>query len=335
LSRGKRLAAAITLMVLAPVIAEVMSGATRVSFIVVLIPEIMVWGGGALMIRELVLRWRAGWTSMLILGLALSVAEEFIIQQTSIAPLPWLTAGQGYGRAAGVNWVYFLYMLGYESVWVVLVPVQLTQLIFRDRRQQRWLRTAGLLATALLFLVGSFIAWFAWTQIARTKTFHAPEYHPPALLIAAGLLAIATLTFAAWKVRLAGTTKTPETRNAPAPWAVGVGTLLLGLPWWVLLALVFIPTVSIPFVIPLAAGLVWAAGSYFLVRRWSSGAGWDDRHRWALVFGAILVCTIGGFAGSSAWPKVDLIGKTVLNAIAVVCLTLQGWKLYRLPTAQT
>jgi hypothetical protein len=63
---------------------------------------------------------------MLLLALALSVAEEFVIQQTSIAPLPWLGAGRAYGRAGGVNWIYFLYMLGYESVWVVVIPVQLT-----------------------------------------------------------------------------------------------------------------------------------------------------------------------------------------------------------------
>src|SRR6185437_5401020 len=79
-----------TLLVLAPVIAEVLSGATRLSILFVLIPEVMVWGGGALLARELVRRWRAGATSLLCLGLALSVAEEFIIQQTSIAPLPFL-----------------------------------------------------------------------------------------------------------------------------------------------------------------------------------------------------------------------------------------------------
>src|SRR6478752_6101226 len=75
-----------TLLVLAPVIAEVLSGATRLSILFVLVPEIMVWGGGALLARELVRRWRAGTVSLLCLGLALSMAEEFIIQQTSIAP---------------------------------------------------------------------------------------------------------------------------------------------------------------------------------------------------------------------------------------------------------
>ena len=88
------------------------------------------WGCGALLCRELVRRWQAGGTSLLLLGLALSIAEEFVIQQTSLAPLPFPGANVSYGRAWGVNWLYFLFMLGYESVWVVLVPVEITELIF-------------------------------------------------------------------------------------------------------------------------------------------------------------------------------------------------------------
>ena len=48
-----------TLVFLAPVIAEVLSGSTRTSILFVLIPEMMVWGVGALLCRELVRRWRA------------------------------------------------------------------------------------------------------------------------------------------------------------------------------------------------------------------------------------------------------------------------------------
>ncbi len=143
----RHLAPAFTLVFLAPMIAEVLSGATRMSYIFALIPEMMVWGCGALMIREAVRRWRAGGTSLLLLGLGLSIAEEIIIQQTSLAPLPFPGANPAYGRLWGVNWVYFLFMLGYESVWVVLVPVQVTELIFAKRRDERWLGNRGLIVS--------------------------------------------------------------------------------------------------------------------------------------------------------------------------------------------
>ena len=59
-----------TLIFLAPFIAEVLSGATRLSVLLVSVPKLMMLGCGALIIRELVRRWGGGWTSVLMLGLA-------------------------------------------------------------------------------------------------------------------------------------------------------------------------------------------------------------------------------------------------------------------------
>src|SRR5262249_23578884 len=111
--RPRNAAPIMTLLVLSPLIGEVLSGATRLSFIFVLVPEIRVWGCGTLIIGDVVRRWRGGGPSALLLGLGLAIAEEFIIQQTSLAPLPWLDPATAYGRVAGVNWPYFLFMLGY------------------------------------------------------------------------------------------------------------------------------------------------------------------------------------------------------------------------------
>jgi hypothetical protein len=110
----------------------------------------------------LVRRWHAGATSLLLVGLALSIAEEFIIQQTSLAPLPFLGANAVYGRFLRVNWIYFLFMLGYESVWVVLVPVQIPELLFPNRRDQTWLHMRGLIARCIVFLIGCRIGWYGW-----------------------------------------------------------------------------------------------------------------------------------------------------------------------------
>ena len=93
-SKSRSLRAALALVVLAPLIGEVLSGATRISFVFVFVPEMMVWGCGTLIIRELVRRWNGGWNSILLLGLGLSIAEEFVIQQTSLAPLPWPPSAQ-------------------------------------------------------------------------------------------------------------------------------------------------------------------------------------------------------------------------------------------------
>lgn len=229
-----------TLLILAPVISEVLSGSTRLSILFVLIPEVMVWGGGALLCRELVRRWRAGATSLLLLGLALSVAEEFIIQQTSIAPLPFPGANAAYGRYLGVNWLYLLFMLGFESVWVVLIPVQVTELIFPDRRDQPWLRRRGLIATCIAFLIGCRVAWYGWTQQARPR-LHAAPYHPPAVLILLGFAAIATLIGMAWLLRGFGHSGQIDSRQPANPWLIGFKAFVFGAAWFGLITLVFVP----------------------------------------------------------------------------------------------
>jgi hypothetical protein len=328
-SRKQRISPIVTLLLLSPVIGEVMSGATRLSYIFVLVPEIMVWGCGALLIREVVRRWQGGWSSMLLLGLGLSIAEEFLIQQTSIAPLPWLGTAPAYGRVWGVNWPYFQFMLGYEAIWIVLVPVQLTELIFPERRHQPWLRARGILVASAVFLIGSFIAWFSWTQQARPLMFHVGPYHPPVLTLLIGVVAIALLAASAYLARRFW--RTPAPGRPPRPWVVATTAILLGLPWYILMVLVFVPPRNLPLLVPVALALVWATGAVLLIKRWSLTTEWWDLHRWALCFGALLVCMTGGFLGAGAWPIMDTIAKAVLNVIAILCMASLALHIKRRP----
>lgn len=267
---------------------------------------------------------------MLLMGLGLSIAEEFIIQQTSLAPLPWLGSAPIYGRALGVNWLYFLFMLGYESVWVVLVPVHLTELIFWRRREQPWLRIRGLIISAAVFALGSFMAWYAWVKRARPMVFHAPAYHPPLLTVLLGVLAIVALVSAALSLRLGQ--HDPSAEKSPSPWLVGFFVLVAGFPWYVLMWFEFAPNSrlrAVPFWIPMLAGLAWAGVVFTVFRRWSHSAAWDAWHRYASAFAAILVCMIAGFLGSSTWARIDVAGKCILDIIAVASLIALGRLLQR------
>ncbi|MGC2636829.1 MAG: hypothetical protein WA294_06600 [Acidobacteriaceae bacterium] len=310
--------AAVTLAILSPLIAEVLSGATRFTVLFALAPEILTWGCGALVIREAVRRWRGGWRSMLLLGLGISIAEEFVIQQTSLAPLPFPGAQAAWGRLWGVNWIYFLFMLGYESVWVVLVPVQVTELLFPQRRNEPWLRTRGFILSAVLFLLGSRIAWYAWIKRVRPMIFHLPPYHPGALTIGCGVLAIALLALLAYLSRRIGTGAPNPESTGPPVWLVLVLAFVLGCPWYALMSFVFRPTEPhVPFGVVAICGVIWAALVYWVIGRWVHSARWNDLHAWALVFGATLLCMGAGFLGSSTWKSIDLIGKVVLNVLAI------------------
>jgi len=227
----------------------------------------------------------------------------------------------------GVNWIFFLYMLGYESVWVVLVPVQLTELIYREPSDEPWLKTRGMVIVSILLLLGSFLAWFSWTQRARPMVFHVAKYVPPVLTMASGALAIAVLALLAYLLRTTTGIESAGARRAPSAWAVGVMTFFLGAAWWTLLALVFGLRLKATFWIPMAAGMAWAAMAFVIVCRWASSTGWAELHRWTIVSSAILVCMALGFLGSSSWLKMDVIGKVILNLIAVALLILLGRKI--------
>ncbi len=316
-----------TLILLAPFIAEVLSGSTRTSILFVYIPEVMVWGVGALFCRELVRRWRAGGVSLLFLGLALSIAEEFIIQQTSIAPLPFPGSHPLYGRVWGINLVYLVFMLGYESVWVVLVPVQITELFFPQQAKLPWLRKRGIIAASIAFIVGSRIAWFGWTQKARPR-LHAAPYHPPAAMIALGFAAIAALIALAYLARNFGLPSLADRRSTVPPWLAGITAFVMGSAWYQLITQVFIPKPIQPFWIAIVAGLAWAALAFTLFVWWSSRPAWNQAHRFATALGATLACTAPPYVNAATWPTVDLIGKIICDILALAGFIFLAKKLF-------
>ena len=313
-----RIAPIAALLLLSPLVGEVLSGATRLSFIFAYLPEVMMWGCGTLIIRDVVRRWRGNWTTMLPLGLALSVAEEFIVQQTSLAPMPWLGSTPMYGRVWGVNWIYFLFMLAFESVCITLVPVQIVELIFSERRKEPWLRTRGMVIASVVFALGALLAWFLWVKIARIQVFHVPDYKPPMVTFVLGLIAIVVLVLISYALRGPRDARAAGSYLALSPWLVLPSTLLLGFPWYILMVLVFVPRPHpLALWIPVTATIAWAAMTILLLRRWAGAVGWGEMHEWALSFGVLLVCMTAGFLGSSLWPKMDVIFKLVLNLLAV------------------
>jgi len=287
----------------------------------------MVWGVGALFSRELVRRWRAGSASLLLLGLAVSIAEEFIIQQTSLAPMPFPGSYPDYGRIWGVNLVYFLFMLGYESVWVVVIPVQVTELFFPRQASQPWLRKPGVIVACVAFLIGSRIAWYGWTQQARPR-LHAAPYQPPAAMIALGFLAIAALIALAYLVRGFGRPSPADPRKTAPAWLGFLTAFVMGSAWFELIAQNFLPKPVQPFWTAIFAGAAWAAVAFTLFFWWSSRPAWSEVHRLAAAFGATFACLAGPYWYIASWPKIDIVGKVIFDALALAGFLLLAKKVF-------
>jgi hypothetical protein len=328
-NKSKSIAPAITLILLAPLITEILPGATRFSSLFVFPIQIVVWGGGALLIRFAVRKWQLGWKGMIFLALVLSIAEEFLIQQTSVAPLVIRLKGVTYARWMDINYVYLLWALIYESVSVVIVPVFLAELIFPNRKKDIWINNKGVALFSFLFLGGCLAAWFTWTQIARTKVFHLAAYTPSFGLIAIALIAIAGLIFLA--TRKFAKRSLPFTQNLKPP--ASPILLVSGGTWSVLVyglaLLAFGIQPAFPPVIAVAIGLGLALVAVYFVPRWTNNSNWNRLHSFSLIFGVMLGSMLISFIGFiGALPK-DLYFKIIVDAIAIILMIILGLKIKR------
>jgi hypothetical protein len=317
--RFKRMAPALTLAFLAPMLAEVLPGATRFSSIFVFPIEMAVWGGGAVMARALVRSRGLGWWSLLFLGLALSVAEEFLIQQTSVAPLVIRLKGEAWARAFDVNYVYLIWALVYESVWVVLLSTLAAEIMFPKRRKEAWLSRAGAIVTGILFALGCFFAWFTWTQIARTKVFHQPPFTPALHWVAVAIVAIVLLVVLAVR---SPERFTARTLSPPPPWLVGMMSASWAVLWFGLVVLAFGIAPHAPAGAVVVAALLVVLLLLIFVPRWVADPRWDRRYDFALLAGGLMGSMSASFAGFIGGAPLDLWFKVVVDIAALAWL---GW----------
>jgi len=326
-TRKGEFAPAITLMLMAPLLTEVLPGATRFSSIFVLPIEMTIWGGGALLIRYTLRRWQLGWLSMLLMAVGLAIAEEWLIQQTSLAPMVIHLKGLVYARAFGINYVYFLWALIYEPVFVVFLSVYLVELIYPSRKNDPWISRGGMFVVIPLFLLGSVFAWFTWTQIARVKVFHQPAFHPPMIQVIIAVIVIAVLTYIALGV-LRAKQVSPISLKPLSPVVLGIcgavwATLLFGI---VLLGFGISP--QFPPVVAIAGGvLILALLPVVLLPKFVAHNSWGIWHKFALISGTIIGSMAAGQIGFIGTTGTDLYFKLITNLIAVILLIVLGFNI--------
>ncbi|HEY5392905.1 MAG TPA: hypothetical protein VIJ57_12355, partial [Hanamia sp.] len=297
------------------------------SSIFVLPIEMTVWGGGALLIRYVVRRWKLGWLSMLLLGVALAIAEECLIQQTSLAPMVIKLKGETYARAFGVNYVYFLWAIIYEPVFVIFLSINLVELIFPKRKDDLWISRGGMFVVIPLFILGSFLAWFSWTQIARVKVFHLPPFNPSLTQVIIAVVAICILIFIATKSLRSRQPRQSTSIKIPAPLIPGIlgciwATLLFGL---VLLGFGIAPHFP-PFIAVAGAVILLIVFPVVFLPRLINSSFWTVVHQYGLVCGTVIGSMLVSQLGFMDTTGADLYFKIITNIIAVILLIILGNK---------
>jgi hypothetical protein len=319
------------LVLLSPVLTELLMGALRITNLWLLIPEMGVYGVGALLIREVARRRQRGWGTILLLGIALAILIECVILQTSLTPQFFSPAGEhSFGWAYGVQWIYLLAMLGYESVYAVVIPIQLTELLFPDRRNEPWLNRGAAVIAGAIFLLASVAASLLWSNQGLAR-YGESTYRVPAIVVALALVAVVALSAVALSLA-SRPSATTSSRRARSPWLVGVLAFVFGLLWWLMVVFSHLDQAMVPGLsplVPIVAGLLWGGLAYVIVRRLSSAADWQDTHRLALIFGASVASMVGGALSIITAGPVDRLGKLIVDLIAVILFSILASRLRR------
>jgi hypothetical protein len=294
-----------------------------------------VYGGAALLIREVVRRQGRGWGTILLLGIAFAVAEECVILQTSLTPQFFPAGTDSFGWAFGVQWSYFVAMLGYESVYAIVLPIALTEMLFPARRNEPWLSRRGLAITAVIFALGSVGVWWLWSHIGVARYSDSVTVAP--LNVVLGVVAAVALVSGTLLARmLAQRNAGPDAGEArPArrawwAWVLWLIAFIFGLFWWILVILAYLPADTVSGgspLIPIIFGAAWGLLTFVTVRWLSGAANWQDRHRLALIFGASVASMLAGTLVVLAGEPIDLLGKFVLDLVAIVLLAMLAWRL--------
>jgi hypothetical protein len=270
----RRVAPAIGLFFVAPLVAEYLLGDIPIKMLGVLAILAPLYGGGALLIREVTRRTGRGWPTIIVLAFAYAVLEEAFTTQTLFNPnylnLNLHLLQPAYIPALGIGGWWTVFVLTLHTVWSISVSIALVEALVPDRATTPWLRGLGLTVTSVLFTL-AVIATTA--QQIKQSHFIASKTQ----FVTAAMVCIVAILAA---FRLPARSTAHASGLVPSPWIIGAGALLEG---------------SVFLIVPNSWGWL-AVGVYLLLDILAIAAvsvlshrdGWDGSHRLALAGGAAL-----------------------------------------------
>lgn len=317
----RKLLPALVLFFLAPAIAELLLGSappaeffTPFGFIML----VVLYGSGAILIRELVIRWQKGWFSLLTLGAAYALVEEGLLCKSFFDP-NWMDIGilGSYGRWASVNWVWSLELTFYHAIVSIAIPILLVELIFPHRRHQSWVGKKLAITLGVLLAIEVAFGYFWLT-----------DYRPGAIGYFLAMAVAAVLGLIAWRLPRQPFAPRSVTARHPAWfWLIGfLGTI-------VFFIIIFwgLPNTGLHPLVTIVIGLVYAGGVGLLVMRLSgNGGAFTDKHRFALAAGPLtwLILT-APFQELDASRTDNTSGMAIVGGAALLFLLWVGWQVIR------
>ena len=308
IKQNRRLCPVISLLLLAPLTGELLSGSSPPAeyfqpFTFILLTAL--YGCGALLVREIARRWRLDLRGIFLLGMAYGIYEEGVLVQSFFNPA-WMDLGilGEYGRWLGVNWIWSIALTLFHASISISVPILLVELIFPAHKDALWLGKRGMVICAIILL-----------DLLPLMPFLV-AYHSLGGIMAS-LASMAILAFFAKKDArkrdMNGSGKPVKPRVVMVVFLFFMIALILGMYAF--------PALGLP---------VWSDFLFLSALPWLAllcslrlGVfGWDERHCWSAVFGLLLPWLLLSFAAeaeNAARPD-DTSGMSLVGLISILLL---------------
>ncbi|WP_058188949.1 hypothetical protein [Terracidiphilus gabretensis] len=293
----RSISAAIGLFFLAPFIAEYLLGDLPITLLIALVLLAPMYGGGALLIREVVRRTGRGWPSIFLLGIAYGILEEAFTTQSLFNPnylgKNFHLLDPAFIPALGIGVWWTIFVLTLHVAWSVCTSIAIAEALAPSRNTTPWLGPIGLSIVTVLFAIGA----VAMTRLSYAKDHYLASH---AQFITAAVLIV---VFAVAAFLLPRSKPAIASMPVPNPWLTGFVTLLLGS------GVMFVPN----------RWNWWAAAAVFaldavalvLILFWSKSKAWTPLHKLALAAGAALA--YGGHSFTQP-PLIENVSLTVARA---------------------
>jgi hypothetical protein len=215
-----RTAPAVFLFFLAPIIAEYLLGDLTLAQFGAMFALAPLYGGGSILVRELVRRSQGGMPTFVMLALAYGIFEEGLLTQSLFNPdyLHLHLLKLGFIPELGTALPWAINVLGVHLGWSLAVPIGIAEASVPERSNEPWLKLPGLMVAALLFAAGS-------VMVAHFSLVHSPFRASPLQLGTSAMLVLALVVGAF--VAAPGKSG-PPVREIASPWLLGSATLICG-----------------------------------------------------------------------------------------------------------
>lgn len=319
---GRRRAAAWSLVVVTPLIAELSFGSTPIRMAWLVILWVPIYGAGVLFIRELVMRRGRGWPSILVMAVAYELLEDGVGLQALTSPHLYGAAQWGL-RLFGFNVPYWEANVIYHAVFTVAVPIALMDLIFPRHVAKPYLGRTGTVVAGMVTLFGVLVLRVT-VPVSQDPGYQAPW----PFLAAVGMMVVALAVIALFAIPRPHRGRTA--RPAPRLLVLFVGSMIATLAF---LALTFpVPgsrqpafTHGLFVLVPMAVAAALAGAAFVAVRMLTDSTAWTTRHTLWLIGGALIGHSAGGVV--AAQTQVDAIGLIAIIALTGLLLRLMDRRL--------